>query len=398
MNELALFSGAGGGILGGKLLGWRTVCAVEWEAYPSSVLCARQNDGFFEDKFPIWDDVQTFDGHPWRGLVDVVSGGFPCQDISVAGKGAGIEGERSGMWGEMARIICEVQPRFVFVENSPMLTSRGLGRVLGDLASMGFDAKWGVLGAADIGANHQRDRIWVVGKYMGNANDYGQIAPEIRASLEQRSNDLKTRQIKTRKSERSGEQHGELAYSQRMGCEEGANEQRVDGDRQTSDFFGDSGAPQPTDVANPNSVHDALRGNSQDYAEGVGERGVLFRGSVSNSGTGCEVVSGQSPTDGETTNSDSFRLEGQRAKQQATGFVGNCEMGYSQGAGFTTCVNRQGQGQPWRASIGDSQWWQIEPPVDRVADGMADRVDRLKAIGNGQVPLCAATAWRILSA
>ena len=86
VNELALFAGAGGGILGGKLLGWRTVCAVEWEPYPASVLCARQNDGFLPP-FPIWDDVQTFDGKPWRGIVDVVSGGFPCQDISVAGGG-----------------------------------------------------------------------------------------------------------------------------------------------------------------------------------------------------------------------------------------------------------------------------------------------------------------------
>jgi DNA (cytosine-5)-methyltransferase 1 len=160
MNELALFAGAGGGILGGKLLGWRTVCAVEWEPYPASVLCARQNDGLLPT-FPVWDDVQTFDGRPWRGIVDVVSGGFPCQDISAAGKGAGIDGERSGMWGEMARIIHEVRPRFVFVENSPMLTSRGLGRVLGDLASMGFDAKWGVLGARNVGGVHLRERIWI---------------------------------------------------------------------------------------------------------------------------------------------------------------------------------------------------------------------------------------------
>ena len=162
MNELALFAGAGGGILGGKLLGWRTVCAVEWEAYPASVLCARQNDGLLPT-FPIWDDVQTFDGKPWQGIVDVVSGGFPCQDISAAGKGAGIDGERSGMWGEMARIICEVRPRFVFVENSPMLTSRGLGRVLADLADMGFNAEWGVLGHDRFGGQHRRDRIWIIG-------------------------------------------------------------------------------------------------------------------------------------------------------------------------------------------------------------------------------------------
>ena len=141
LRELALFAGAGGAILGGKLVGWETVCAVEFDPYARDVLMARQNDGCLE-VFPIWDDVCTFDGRPWRGRVDVVSGGFPCQDISAAGKGAGIEGERSGLWSEFARIISEVRPRFVFVENSPMLTSRGLGTVLGDLASMGFDAEW----------------------------------------------------------------------------------------------------------------------------------------------------------------------------------------------------------------------------------------------------------------
>lgn len=161
MRELALFAGAGGGILGGHLLGWRTVCAVEFEPYAASVLAARQNDGILPP-FPIWDDVRTFDGRPWKGLVDVVSGGFPCQDISAAGKGAGIDGERSGLWGEMARIIRELQPRYVFVENSPMLTSRGLGRVLGDLAEMGFDAPWGCISAAEYGAKHVRERAWIV--------------------------------------------------------------------------------------------------------------------------------------------------------------------------------------------------------------------------------------------
>ena len=166
LNELALFAGAGGGILGGHLLGWRTVCAVEWEPYAACVLVARQNDGVLPP-FPIWDDVQTFDGKPWRGIVDVISGGFPCQDISAAGKGAGITGERSGLWKEFARIICEVRPRFVFVENSPMLTSRGLDTVLRDLAALGYDAEWGVLGAHHAGAPHKRDRMWIVAHAAG---------------------------------------------------------------------------------------------------------------------------------------------------------------------------------------------------------------------------------------
>lgn len=165
MNELALFAGAGGGILGGKLLGWRTVCAVEWQPYAIGILLQRQNDGILQS-FPVWDDIRTFDGRPWRGIVDVVSGGFPCQDISSAGKGAGITGERSGLWREMARVIGEVQPRYALVENSPMLTLRGLGTVLGDLAEMGFDAEWGVLGANAIGANHKRERIWILANAM----------------------------------------------------------------------------------------------------------------------------------------------------------------------------------------------------------------------------------------
>ena len=161
MNELALFAGAGGGILGGKLLGWRTVCAVEIEEYPRTILADRQNDGCL-DPFPIWDDVQTFDGKPWRGVVDIITGGFPCQDISSAGKGEGIDGKQSGTWVQMARIISEVLPQFVFVENSPLLVGRGLARVLGDLASMGYDARWGVVGADAVGAPHKRERIWIV--------------------------------------------------------------------------------------------------------------------------------------------------------------------------------------------------------------------------------------------
>lgn len=170
LRELALFAGAGGGILAGHLLGWRTICAVECDPYAASVLVARQNDGSLPP-FPIWDDVRTFDGRPWRGRVDVVSGGFPCQDISVAGRGAGIGGARSGLWSEMARIVGEVRPRFVFVENSPAILTRGLGRVLADLAALGYDCRWTVLGAADVGAPHRRDRLWLVANASGGRRD-----------------------------------------------------------------------------------------------------------------------------------------------------------------------------------------------------------------------------------
>ena len=173
MNELAteqspmrcvdLFAGAGGGLLAGHLLGWRTVCSVEWDPYAASVLVQRQNDGCFPAPgFPIWDDVQTFDGRPWRGRVDVISGGFPCQDISTAGKGGGLKGTRSSLWGQFKRLICEVKPLWVFVENVPGLLTNGMGRVLGDLADIGYDAEWEVLSAADVGAPHLRKRVFIV--------------------------------------------------------------------------------------------------------------------------------------------------------------------------------------------------------------------------------------------
>ena len=183
MNELALFAGAGGGILGGTLLGWRTVCAVEREPYGASVLCARQDDGLLPP-FPVWDDVRTFDGRPWRGLVDVVSGGFPCQDISVAGAGGGIDGARSGLWREMARIIGEVRPRFAFVENSPALVTRGLGRVLGDLAALGYVSRWGCFRASTVGAAHHRERLYLVAHADGARMESMDVPQPLRADTQ----------------------------------------------------------------------------------------------------------------------------------------------------------------------------------------------------------------------
>lgn len=153
-------------MLGSILLGWRTVCAVEIDPECRASLLARQRDGILE-RFPIWDDVCTFSGKQWRGHVDIVSGGFPCQDISSAGTGKGLDGERSGLWVEMARIIREVEPESVWLENSPVITSRGLDRVLWDLAAMGFHARWGVFSAGDAGARHERARFFCAANRAG---------------------------------------------------------------------------------------------------------------------------------------------------------------------------------------------------------------------------------------
>jgi DNA (cytosine-5)-methyltransferase 1 len=159
VNVLDLFSGIGGFSLGLERAGMRTVAFCEIEPFCRAVLKKHW------PHVPCYEDVRelTADRLATDGIsIDVICGGFPCQDISQAGKGAGIEGERSGLWSEYARIIGEVRPRYVIVENVAALLGRGIERVLGDLAALGYDAEWHCIPAAAVGAPHRRDRFWAV--------------------------------------------------------------------------------------------------------------------------------------------------------------------------------------------------------------------------------------------
>ena len=151
----SLFAGIGGFDLAARWLGWRTLWYSEIDPYASAVMKKR-----FPDAVNHGDVTQLRGSHVAR--VDVLCGGFPCQDISLAGKGAGIEGSRSGLWTHYARIIDEVRPSWVVIENVSALRSRGLDRVLGSLAALGYDAEWHCIPAAYVGAPHRRDRIWIV--------------------------------------------------------------------------------------------------------------------------------------------------------------------------------------------------------------------------------------------
>ena len=159
MRVLSLFSGGGLGDYGLTLAGMEIVGQVEIDEYCQKVLELRW------PKVPKWTDIKAVEGDDCfarSGAIDLISGGFPCQDISTAGKGAGITGERSGLWKEMLRIIREVRPRYVLVENVTALLGRGLGTVLGDLAEIGYDCEWDCIPASALGAPHQRDRVWIV--------------------------------------------------------------------------------------------------------------------------------------------------------------------------------------------------------------------------------------------
>lgn len=155
MKVLDLFSGIGGFSLGLERAGMQTVAFCEIDPFCRKVLAKHWPE------VPIYEDVTTLDGREFAG-VDVICGGFPCQDISYAGLGRGLAGERSGLWFEMSRIIREVRPRFAILENVSALIARGLPDILGDLAEMGLDAEWCCIPASAVGAPHHRDRIWIV--------------------------------------------------------------------------------------------------------------------------------------------------------------------------------------------------------------------------------------------
>ena len=155
LHVLDLFSGIGGFSLGLERAGMRTVAFCEIDPYCQRVL-RRHWPGV-----PIWPDIRTLRATDLLAI-DLICGGFPCTDISVAGKGLGITGPQSGLWSEYARIIGEVRPRYVIVENVAALLGRGIERVLGDLAALGYDAEWHCIPASAVGAPHRRDRVWIV--------------------------------------------------------------------------------------------------------------------------------------------------------------------------------------------------------------------------------------------
>ena len=165
MNELSLFTGAGGGVYGSKLLGWNTVGYVEYDEFCQAVIAQRIKDGIF-DKAPIFSDVRLFAdqfAESYRGVAQVVTAGFPCQPFSEAGKRRGSADSRN-MWPATISIIRKVQPQWCLLENVPGLLGKHgyFGTILKDLAESGYNAEWACLSAQDVGAPHKRERLWIV--------------------------------------------------------------------------------------------------------------------------------------------------------------------------------------------------------------------------------------------
>lgn len=276
MRELSLFSGAGGGLLGTKLLGWKAAGYVEFNSYCQKVLAQRIKDGYL-DEAPIFSDIRAFNSEgyaeSYKGMVDVITAGFPCQPFSVAGKQLGIDDPRN-MWPATIECIRKVRPSIVWLENvSALLVSGYFGTVLGDLAESGYDCRWRILSAGELGAPHKRKRLWV------------------------------------------------LAYPNSSRKLSSPEERHIEGDR-------------------------------------IGNR---------------------SKTMGNTSGKRSQRI-GTGGKQIAQAHAGQ---------GLSLCTS----GDWWRYDPAEAE---AESRVGRVADGMANRLDRIKALGNGQVPIVVAKAFELL--
>lgn len=173
MNELALFAGAGGGLLATKFFNFRTVCAVELDWYCRCLLIQRQNDGLLRPGFPIWDDVCTFDGRAWRGAVYIITGGFPCQPFSTASRGRVVS---ENLWPEMRRIVDECKPVYVFAEN---VSKAAIDAAADDCEQMGYKTEAIPLSAKDMGADHVRERYWL----LAYADDKSKLRSSINAKV-----------------------------------------------------------------------------------------------------------------------------------------------------------------------------------------------------------------------
>jgi DNA (cytosine-5)-methyltransferase 1 len=415
LRELSLFSGYGGFSLGLKLTGipTRTVMYVEWEKYPQEIIKARINDKILDDA-PIWGDISTLNGEQFRGVVDLITGGFPCQPHSHAGLRKGADDERN-LWPETLRIIREVRPRYVLLENVSGILSasrkRGTpaygGVVVGELAQEGYRLRWETVGADDVGAPHRRKR-WLC---------FGELENPDRGRFEQRQPEAEPQTWLGQHGERND---GELADSSYEGLEGGignnGDEERtlcssVEHDREAVRSRAGRSIDQLANSIDSGNTPRRLHGEpgrERKTQTQEGEDNPLI-------GSGRQERTGND----ELADSDSNGTEwNQSADRERSGLeqgrqeLGNSDSYATQGMeqGSQQSGNQRPVGLPdgtsqlpvWPPSPSDTDGWEqalrerpdLAPAITKeaesefrgVANGRSGRVDRLKALGNGLVP------------
>ena len=404
MKVLDLFAGIGGFTLGLERAGFTTVAFCEIDSYAQKVL--KKN----WPGVPIYDDVRqiTADRLISDGIrVDVITGGFPCQDLSLAGNQAGIEGERSGLWSECARLLGEVRPRYAIFENVTNLLSGERGdwfkRVLGDISALGYDAEWHCIPASAIGAHHHRDRVWIVA-YPSGARSKTRSALRVGDDHQSRGN--------KRQPQSASQQKSVLLEDARYGQWRDAQSVFGRGDSQTKRSRNTSTVERSSEnVADTNNTRDRasrrkVDENRKETIERWEEQSQFeFSGSsedVANSdkqpagrGRITRKISNKrgkpSSTKSESVQSENWQTHSNYTEQSGKDVADTLYAGLQRRLHWRQ--DKEWQGELGQLGCGSSahrqsrkNQWDIEPDVGRVANGVPDRSHRLKCLGNAVVP------------
>lgn len=356
MNGLALCAGYGGIELGIERVfdEYRTVCYVEGEAFAAQHLIKKMEEGALDDS-PIWSNVRTFNGEPWRGKVDIITGGFPCQPYSSAGKQMAEKDPRD-LWPDFVRIIGEVRPGFIFFENVPGIVKWRLDAIILDLNQLGYNASWCVVAASDVGALHRRKRWFLFGvRNMAHTN-HERLGSCCRGSSEEPSF----------KGEKRDNHNGRSKCFEQLYLNKPSNVQ-------TNDTHSNHSSKRPGSRTIQNQRNDISRL--------------------------CQNVS---DSNGERRNKVKLNIRGGKLDVEGRGIVSHAYNGREQiQASRKQSIKQMFGGYGEKGAIDKwegrfESWWEIEPSMGRLVDGAADWVDKLRILGNGVVPQQAAYALQIL--
>lgn len=371
MRLLDLFSGIGGFSLGLERAGFETVAFCEIDPVCRGLLAHHWPE------VPCYDDITTLTAERLAAdgiVVDAMCGGFPCQDLSFAGKGAGLAGERSGLWREYARLIRELRPRVVIVENVSALLGRGLGDVLGDLASLGYDAVWECIPASAVGAPHRRDRLWIVA-YAGSEQHQGR-GPAIRRALAAQLSGAVVADAAQLPEREPADQADAIATGGQAwlepwgGCNDGPDQRLQAGHDPEAQPLN----PDPDCIRSHRAGMHIDRGaelrNEQECDSGSVGEDVADAGSEGLSRSQWQAVQGPGRRqEGGATSECCSARPGDTGRGPAKSRVGHLAHGLS------ARLDRTHEG------------WEAEPEdTPRVATGVPARAARLKGLGNAVVP------------
>jgi DNA-cytosine methyltransferase len=384
MKHGSLFSGIGGIDLGFEMAGIETSWTCEIDDWAN---------GLLQKRFPNathYRDVQEI-GKDNLESVDIISGGFPCQDISTAGKGAGLDGKRSGLWFEMWRIICELQPRWVLIENVANLANKGGARVLHDLAEAGYDAEWQVISAKDVGARHLRKRLWIVAYKRELFNSIKQGLQGQLHSFEGESGNKVRRERIAENSIQGGSSNLPNSTKQRLQRHRRNSSLRIENVAKKSIQRGSSELSDASNKRLPGQLHNAKMQNRDEVGGGRTSKKTLQTRSSELSDTKSSRRRGGSSKECRDEQKGKFQQKKQKGSSIRSE-VKRCNNVSTQ----TTSKGRTKQDiekqniRNGKFRIETFKILKDEPELDRVAYGLSQKVDRyndrVKGLGNAVVP------------